>query len=243
MKCDTMCDKERLGMQKLFVMERTFIIFLSRIKPDILKFLNLWYVGLFICAGIGIYGGYTQASYYFVWYELAKKGGELALLIFSAILLPGMARRFRVKIPFVSVITFFRRQLGITMFLLAFWHYATVRLATQLMYGISLSRIPFFEVAGMTALFLTAPLFFTSNNWSVRILGPWWKRIHRLVYVIVWLLFLHVALQASGWGIVIGLVAVTELASLVYEWLVPVALTQNAAPTVPTPSTTETSTP
>jgi sulfoxide reductase heme-binding subunit YedZ len=35
----------------------------------------------------------------------------------------------------------------------------------------------------MASFVLMLPLAFTSNNWSVRRLGPTWRQLHRLTYV------------------------------------------------------------
>lgn len=66
---------------------------------------------------------------------------------------------------------------------------------------------------GMTAYALMIPLAFTSNNWSVRKLGPRWRTLHRAVYVVALLGGLHFVWLSKGFqleplaylGVVVGL--------------------------------------
>lgn len=46
------------------------------------------------------------------------------------------------------------------------------------------SKAPYAE-AGVYALVLLVPLALTSNRWAMRLLGKNWKRLHRLVYLLV----------------------------------------------------------
>jgi sulfoxide reductase heme-binding subunit YedZ len=74
-----------------------------------------------------------------------------------------------------------------------------------------------FELAGVAAFTLLTPVFITSNEWSVRTLGRAWRTIHALVYLVIWLVFLHVALQGALWqtgGTL--LVAAVETVSLLW---------------------------
>ena len=70
---------------------------------------------------------------------------------------------------------------------------------------------------GMTAFALMIPLAITSNNWSIRKLGPLnWKRLHRLTYLIIVLGAVHFVMLRKGWqlqpliylGIALALLAV-----------------------------------
>lgn len=52
---------------------------------------------------------------------------------------------------------------------------------------------------GMAALLLMIPLVITSNNWSLRKLGPRrWKRLHQLTYIATFLGALHFVMLAKG---------------------------------------------
>jgi sulfoxide reductase heme-binding subunit YedZ len=82
----------------------------------------------------------------------------------------------------------YRRALG----LLAFWyvlmHFSTYMVLDQRLnfseIVTDISKRPFITI-GMASLVLLVPLALTSNNWSIRRLGPNWNRLHKLAYVIV----------------------------------------------------------
>lgn len=151
-------------------------------------------------------------------YEVGEMSGQLALITFCVVITPGILRRFGMRNMLTSFIMVIRRHLGITMFSLAFLHYSSIRLFPIVFGGIPpVIPPPFFEFMGVAALYSLAPIFITSNDVSVRRLGTWWRRIHSMVYFIVWLLFLHVAFQEIGiWTILIGIFAIAETASLIY---------------------------
>ena len=52
---------------------------------------------------------------------------------------------------------------------------------------------------GMAALVLMLPLALTSNDWSVRRLGPRWRSLHRATYAAVLLGAVHFALLTKTW--------------------------------------------
>ncbi len=54
-------------------------------------------------------------------------------------------------------------------------------------------------VLGMAGFVLLVPLAITSNNASVRRLGPNWRRLHRLVYPAAALAAVHYAWQGKVW--------------------------------------------
>jgi sulfoxide reductase heme-binding subunit YedZ len=51
-----------------------------------------------------------------------------------------------------------------------------------------------FELMGFMMVMLVIPLLLTGNPWAQRKLGKYWKRLHRLIYVIWALLFAHLIL-------------------------------------------------
>jgi methionine sulfoxide reductase heme-binding subunit len=51
-----------------------------------------------------------------------------------------------------------------------------------------------FELMGLMMAMIVIPLLLTGNPWAQRKLGKYWKRLHRLIYVIWGLLFLHLLL-------------------------------------------------
>ena len=82
----------------------------------------------------------------------------------------------------------YRRALG----LLAFWYVVMHFLTYMLLdHQLNMAEIvkdiverPFITI-GMASLVLLLPLAATSNNFSIRRLGPKWQKLHRLIYLIV----------------------------------------------------------
>ena len=67
--------------------------------------------------------------------------------------------------------------------------------------GKDIVKRPYITV-GMAAFVLMIPLALTSNNWSLRKLGPVrWRRLHKLTYVITILGCLHYLMQVRGFRI------------------------------------------
>lgn len=154
-----------------------------------------------------------------VFYEIGVWAGRAAVILLAIVLLPGIFARFGVRAGATRLVVVYRRQLGIVTFILSFTHGMLVRIVARIGLGrYPLERAPVFELFGTLAISLLFFLFVTSNNGSVRRLGPWWKRLHRLVYVIVWLVLFHTVLQrVSIWSVTIGVVAILELASLLWS--------------------------
>lgn len=115
----------------------------------------------------------------------------------------------------------FRRALGlvafayVTMHLLV-WLVLDVQLPGQIWADIV--KRPYITV-GMVGFLALLPLALTSNNWSVRKLGPRWRKLHRLTYVAVLLGALHFVMLVKGFqweplvylGIVLGLLLLRQL--------------------------------
>ncbi len=98
----------------------------------------------------------------------------------------------------------YRRALG----LLAFW-YVLMHLLTYILLDqylnfpailADIAKRPFITI-GMAAFVMLVPLAITSNNWSIRRLGPRWVKLHRLVYVITAAGALHFAMSVKVVGL------------------------------------------
>ncbi|MCJ8147779.1 protein-methionine-sulfoxide reductase heme-binding subunit MsrQ [Shinella sedimenti] len=124
----------------------------------------------------------------------------------------------------------YRRALG----LLAFWyvlmHFLTYMVLDQYLNFTAIIddivRRPFITI-GMAAFVMLIPLALTSNNWSIRRLGPRWVKLHRLVYVIAAAGVLHFAMSVK----VVGLEPWTYIALvallLLYRLLRPILRNRN----------------
>lgn len=92
----------------------------------------------------------------------------------------------------------YRRALGLLAFYYVLAHF-TVYLTLDR--GLILSSIagdilkrPYIML-GMAGLLMLIPLALTSNQWSIRRLGPRWNRLHKLTYPILLAAILHYALS------------------------------------------------
>src|SRR3990167_1934614 len=201
--------------------QRNFYRSLAQKSPRIIKKFKYVYGVILGILFLGSYFVFTNhpLSISFMT-TIGKNLGRVALVLLGIVVLPGILGRFKIEIPITRVITLFRRQLGITVFLLAFAHYQLVRGILILSGQIPLFPRPLFEMLGTLSLFLLFFMFLTSNNFSVKKLGRWWKRLHRIVYLIIWLLVLHTTLQRiSVWSVFIFIFATLELISWIYHLL------------------------
>lgn len=94
----------------------------------------------------------------------------------------------------------FRRAFGVTAFMyilahLLVWLILDVQIPEQIWADII--KRPYITI-GMGAFMLLLPLAVTSNNLSVRRLGPNWRRLHWLVYLAVPLGAVHFVMLAKG---------------------------------------------
>lgn len=129
---------------------------------------------------------------------LEHRYGELALQLLIVVLAISPLRRF-LGLNLIK----FRRALGVLTFVyvslhLLVWLVLDVQVPSQIWADI-LKR-PYISV-GMAGFVLLFPLAVTSNNLSVRQLGPRWRSLQRLVYPAAVLGGLHYVMQAKGFQI------------------------------------------
>lgn len=130
--------------------------------------------------------------------ELEHAFGELALQLLIAGLAITPLRRY----AGINLLKF-RRAVGLMAFFyvaahLLVWLVLDVQILSQIWADI-LKR-PYITV-GMAAFVLMVPLAVTSNNWSVRRLGPTWRKLHKLTYAAALLGGLHFVMLAKGFQI------------------------------------------
>ncbi len=97
----------------------------------------------------------------------------------------------------------FRRAIGVLTFFyvtlhLLVWLVLDVQVLGQIWADII--KRPYITV-GMAAFLLMLVPALTSNDWSVRRLGPRWRKVHRLIYPAAILGGLHYVMQAKGFQI------------------------------------------
>ena len=111
----------------------------------------------------------------------------------------------------------FRRAIGLLTFYyvvchLLVWLFLDVQIVSEIWADII--KRPYVTV-GMLGFVLMVPLAVTSNNWSVRKLGPRWRSLHKVVYLIAVLGALHFIMLTKGFqlepliymAVILGLLA------------------------------------
>jgi sulfoxide reductase heme-binding subunit YedZ len=145
----------------------------------------LWLVWLAVTGGLGV--DPVKA--------LEHRLGEIALQL----VILGLAITPLRRLSGVSLLKF-RRAVGVMTFVyvvlhLLVWLVLDVQILSQVWADIV--KRPYITV-GMAAFALMLPLALTSNDLSVRRLGPAWRRLHRLTYVVATLGGLHYVMLAKG---------------------------------------------
>lgn len=170
------------------------------------------YLALFLPAPVLVWQGATGALGVEPIKELEHALGEIALqLLIAGLAVTPLRRHLGVNL------LRFRRAIGLMAFFyvaahLLVWLVLDVQILGQIWADI-LKR-PYITV-GMAGFVLLVPLALTSNNWSVRRLGPGWRKLHRLTYVAALLGGLHFVMLVKGFqieplvylGVTLGLLA------------------------------------
>lgn len=126
---------------------------------------------------------------------LERSLGEFALQL----LIAGLAITPLLRFARINLVKF-RRAIGLMAFAyvaahLLVWLVLDVGLLSQIWADIV--KRPYITV-GMAGFVLLIPLALTSNNWSVRKLGPPWRSLHRLTYVAAILGGVHFIMLSKG---------------------------------------------
>jgi methionine sulfoxide reductase heme-binding subunit len=143
---------------------------------------------------MGLTGGLGVEPIEALEHELGERG--LQLLIVGLAITP--MRRY-LGLNLIK----FRRAIGVMTFVyislhLLVWLVLDVQILNEIWADIV--KRPYITI-GMLAFVLMIPLAITSNNWSVRRLGPKWRTLHKLVYGIAILGALHFVLLVKGFQI------------------------------------------
>ena len=139
--------------------------------------------------------------------------GEIALQLLVAVLAVTPLRRF----TGLNLMKF-RRAIGIMSFVYALGHFLVwLVLDVQILAEVwaDILKRPYVTI-GVAAFLLLIPLAVTSNNWSVRKMGPKWRVLHKLTYPAAILAAVHFIWLAKGFqlepiiylGVILGLLAV-----------------------------------
>lgn len=137
---------------------------------------------------------------YDTWRMVYKHAGYIALGLTTTVIALNPILATFPKLPLVSKLNLFRRDIGVAAFGYICLHFFTVVGKTIFKYGyLSFSFLtnPLVLTGFATFLILLA-LAATSNNYSVKTLGGnKWKKLHRLVYLAEVLIFSHLLLKGG----------------------------------------------
>ena len=165
---------------------------------------------------------FLDKSYFPLIFTLGKRVGDMAFILYAITLIPGMLERFQLAQTFRSVIILFRRHIGVTAFLLALVHEGYI-FTFPVIITVLRSDTNFFEtvtrheVYGYIALLILFPMWLTSNDPASRKLGKYWKLLHRITYLALFMIFLHIATSAS---IFLAVVAFIMVLLEIVSWIV-----------------------
>ncbi|MCQ4303645.1 protein-methionine-sulfoxide reductase heme-binding subunit MsrQ [Stutzerimonas frequens] len=175
----------------------------------------LWRLGVFLCAAsvplYWLYLAWTFALGPDPGKVLVDNLGQGALVLLLLTLAMTPLQRVTGWAGWLAV----RRQLGLWCF-----SYALLHLASYLFFllGAEFSRLPEelserpYILVGMLGLLGLTALAATSSRWSMRRLGKRWKTLHRLIYVIVIVVLIHmlwiVRADAGRWAFYAGVAAI-----------------------------------
>ena len=200
-----------LKLQTFFLKNKTLFIKIFKIIEGIIIFL--------ILSGPVLYQ-FAQKTFFQLSPVLGNEAGEYALYLYCLTLTPGILNRLKVLLPLRVVLMAYRRHLGITMFFLAFLHMSyTTTIPLIMENAFSLKLLTQHQIAGFLALLTLFPLWLTSNDYSMKKLGHFWSTLHRITYVALFFMFMHVALLGTTKMMIIsGAFLVLETLSWMMEW-------------------------
>lgn len=125
--------------------------------------------------------------------------GTLALISYVITLAP---TNIRIVFPLLiknKLITFslkYRRQIGVSAFILAFIHGGLFVIKRRV--DLADSSTYWIYIQGISILTIFTLLAITSNDWSVKNLKKNWKRLHQLTYLAMFLLVWHIGDKMLG---------------------------------------------
>lgn len=151
-------------------------------------------------------------------YEWGARFGVLALGCYILTLLPGIISRLRWQPVLGAMLMPYRRHAGILMFLFVFAHMSFTTSLPGVLGGLGLTiNTP--KLFGLLAMMVLFPLWLTSNDPSQRYLGKKWKFLHRLTYIALLMIFMHLAFFRKRWAIpTFGILGLEAVSWLVVWW-------------------------
>lgn len=158
------------------------------------------------------YDQIVRRGEYQEWYlQAGDLAGQLAVGLFILIVLPRIIKGFGVADKLAGVLSEKKFAIGVAMFMTSLLHYMVVKIFPMIQLGRIVPFLPF-ELMGFLALQITFLWTLVQNEWVNKKFDRFTKYVHPTVYVLVWLLFLHVGLQGlSITSMVLLIVATLDL--------------------------------
>lgn len=165
--------------------------------------------------------------------------GKLAWLLLLVILFLSPVSKIAQSKALASLMTF-RREMGIFMSMLAIEHVLLYFIKFQVSFN-SIFNPEFwiedgaisYRAFGLTALVLILPLLATSNNFSMRILKTGWKKLHRIVYVALIAVAIHVLILKQEYFEIIAILSAYGILKLLVATKVKIPITKTERPSHP----------
>lgn len=184
-------------------------------RQKILSIFRLFYCVLVIFPISAFVFSRLNQSMLLFFFGLGNTLGQFALILYVVTLLPGIGDRLGIKNKILVLLKIYRREAGILMYLLALIHVTLEKLLITTSITELFTLLPF-EIMGALSLLVLFFLFITSNTFSLIRLRLNWYRIHRLTYIGMSFIFLHVSLvKFSNWTILMGFVLILQLISFI----------------------------
>lgn len=184
-------------------------------KIHIIRLLFIAEIFLVLFAGAGIIVVAQNHTLIPVFVMIGKKFGTLSVLILCFVVTPGILRRLQwftmVRVTVMSI----RRHLGILMYLTGVIHSLFTYWIPRFVFGPT--PLQYFQIFGIITLTLGFPLFLTSNDFSVKHLKKMWDVLHKIVYIMLFFVSLHLLFLGNGLGIVVFTLVVMECVSCMYS--------------------------
>lgn len=195
-------------------------LFLARHKQIVKNLFLALYCALIITYGVAFWFYPQAGEFQFLYKELGGKFGQLTVVLFIIALIPGILSRLGILRVVESMLTLFRRQIGILSFFTALMHSSfsfTLQFATK---GLSpLPAILKYQLAAFIAFNILMILWMTSNDLSMKFMGKWWKYLQRLSYVAAIALVFHTIKVESNWALPLMGLILLEAGSWIYAFV------------------------
>lgn len=128
----------------------------------------------------------------------------LSLIMYSLSLLPGLLHFTNpdlLKNNLFMIISKHRRNIGVLAFVFGLMHGISVALSRNIDFSQPSTYLKYSQGILLLGIFLILSL--TSNNWSIHHLKQNWKKLHRLTYLVMFVLVWHIIDKMSNsWSLI-----------------------------------------